>query len=84
MALPLNPAAQLCFRKLSKASVVALSLEQFQLMPEGVICYQELEKVEMVPLQAEVAAFMMRSGTDVCVPKREDSLFRATYPVGQG
>ena len=53
-------------------------------MPEGVICYQELEKVEMVPLQAEVAAFMMRSGTDVCVPKREDSLFRATYPVGQG
>ena len=63
---------------------VECALEQFQLMPEGVICYQELEKVEMVPLQAEVAAFMMRSGTDVCVPKREDSLFRATYPVGQG
>ena len=32
VALPLNPAAQLCFRKLSKASVVALSLEQFQLI----------------------------------------------------
>ena len=63
---------------------VECALEQFQLMPEGVICYQELEKVEMVPLQAEVAAFMMRSGTDVCVPKREDSLFRATYPVGEG
>ena len=62
---------------------VESALEQFQLMPEGVICYQELEKVEMIPLQAEVAAFMLRSGTDVCVPKREDGLFRATYPVEQ-
>ena len=62
---------------------VESALEQFQLTPDGVICYQELEKVEMIPLQAEVAAFMMRSGTDVCVPKREDGLFRATYPVEQ-
>ena len=62
---------------------VESALEQFQLQPEGVLCYQELEKVEMIPLQAEVAAFMLRSGTDVCVPKREDSLFRATYPVEQ-
>ena len=62
---------------------VESALEQFQLQPEGVLCYQELEKVEMIPLQAEVAAFMLRSGTDVCVPKREDGLFRATYPVEQ-
>ena len=62
---------------------VEAALEQFQLPPGGVLCYQELEKVEMVPLQAEVAAYVSRSGADVCVPRRADGLFKSTYPVEQ-
>mmetsp|Transcript_21726 Transcript_21726/g.35862 ORF Transcript_21726/g.35862 Transcript_21726/m.35862 type:complete len:280 (+) Transcript_21726:71-910(+) len=54
-----------------------------QLPPDGVICYQELEKVEMIPLQAEVAHYIIRSGSDFCVPRRADSLFQQSYPIEQ-
>lgn len=37
----------------------------------------------MIGLQREVAAHVSRSGCDVCVPRREDSLFRRSYPVEQ-
>ncbi|KAL1518463.1 hypothetical protein AB1Y20_002755 [Prymnesium parvum] len=50
---------------------------------DGIICYQELEKVEMIALQREVCGHMLRSGADICVPRREDSLFRRSYPVEQ-
>ena len=50
---------------------------------DGIVCYQELEKVEMIALQREVAAHMLRSGADICVPRREDALFRRSYPIEQ-
>lgn len=50
---------------------------------DGIICYQELEKVEMIAMQREVCNHMLRSGADICVPRREDSLFRRSYPIEQ-
>jgi len=61
----------------------AIDLARSTLSADGVICFQELEKVEMIGLQREVAAHVSRSGCDVCVPRREDSLFRRSYPVEQ-
>lgn len=54
------------------------------LPPDGVICYQELEKVGMISLQSSVADALRASpAADVCVPRRDDGLFRASYPVEQ-
>ena len=39
--------------------------------------------MEMVRLQPQVAAHIVDSGADVCVPRREDSLFRSSYPIEQ-
>jgi hypothetical protein len=61
----------------------AIDLARASLPPDGVICFQELEKVEMIGLQREVASYITSSGCDVCVPRREDSLFRRSYPVEQ-
>ena len=47
------------------------------------VCYQELEKVDMIPLQREVAAYIVRSGVDICVPARDDALFQRSYPIEQ-
>ena len=49
----------------------------------GVICFQELEKVEMIGLQRTVANHVITTDCDVCVPRREDSLFQRTYPIEQ-
>ena len=61
----------------------AIGIARSQLPPDGVICFQELEKVEMIGLQREVAAYVVSSGCDVCVPRRDDSLFRRSYPIEQ-
>ena len=61
----------------------AVELAHARLPEDGVICYQELEKVEMVGLQRDVASHVSRSGCDVCVPRREDTLFRRSYPIEQ-
>ena len=56
-------------------STQSLSLQHLGVQPSG--RRRTSPVVPQVPLQAEVASFMMRSGTDVCVPRREDGLFRA-------
>jgi len=61
----------------------AIGLARARLPSDGVICFQELEKVEMIALQREVAHYVASSGCDVCVPRREDCLFRRSYPVEQ-
>lgn len=60
-----------------------IQLAHSVLPPDGVVCFQELEKVEMVGLQHKVAAHIARTGCDVCVPKRADGAFKATYPIEQ-
>ena len=60
-----------------------IELAREMLPADGIICFQELEKVEMVALQPAVAAHLRRTGADICVPGREDTLFRATYPIEQ-
>jgi hypothetical protein len=47
----------------------------------GVIAFQEPEKVDMIQQWAFVARLLDEA--DICVPKRSDSSFRATYPVEQ-
>jgi hypothetical protein len=54
------------------------------LPPDGVICYQELEKVGMIAWQSGVVDALRASlAAGVCVPRRDDTLFRASYPVEQ-
>jgi len=51
---------------------------------DGIICYQELEKVSMVALQLNVAdALRAAPAAGVCVARRDDALFRSSYPVEQ-
>jgi len=60
-----------------------IDVARTQLAADGVICFQELEKVEMIGLQRQVAAHILHSGCDICVPRREDSCFRRSYPIEQ-
>jgi hypothetical protein len=50
---------------------------------EGFIAFQEPEKTDMIRNWKDVVSFMEQSQADVCVPKRADALFKATYPIEQ-
>jgi len=61
----------------------AIKFAMEELPQHGVICFQELEKVEMISMQSAVAAAIVREGADICVPRRDDALFRSSYPIEQ-
>jgi hypothetical protein len=49
----------------------------------GVIAFQELEKVDMFRNWNSVVNHMAETGAEVVCPRREDSLFKSTYPIEQ-
>ena len=59
--------------------------EAVKRLPEnGIICYQELEKVHMIRFQPQIARALHDSASAaICVPRRDDELFRTTYPIDQ-
>jgi hypothetical protein len=49
----------------------------------SVIAFQELEKVDMFRHWKSVANHMAETGAGITCPRREDSLFKSTYPIEQ-
>jgi hypothetical protein len=50
---------------------------------DSVIGFQELEKVDMFRYWKSVVNHMAERGAGVTCPRREDSLFKSTYPIEQ-
>jgi hypothetical protein len=50
---------------------------------DSVIAFQELEKVDMFRNWNSVVNHMAETGAEIVCPRREDSLFKSTYPIEQ-
>lgn len=50
---------------------------------DSVIAFQELEKVDMFRHWKSVTNHMAETGAGIACPRREDSLFKSTYPIEQ-
>jgi hypothetical protein len=66
---------------LREALLIATKLPQCT--PEALLCWQEPEKDDMVRCWPRVAAHSSEAGSDVVVPAREDSAWKASYPIEQ-
>jgi hypothetical protein len=47
------------------------------------VAFQELEKVQMIPFWASIVKHMECTSSDICVPRRADKEFKASYPIEQ-
>ena len=59
------------------------SLQQQHDLANAIIAFQEPEKVDMMRHWSDVVKHMQETQSDICVPQRSDTSFRATYPVEQ-